>query len=90
MATVAETLETLKKLTYEKTILEHVIAYLDETFLTPSLSPSSEMVLLTEDRVRVPGEEIELFAERLMEMQKINKTAIDDLLGQHITKQKDK
>lgn len=84
MPTVAEAIESLSKLKYRKAILEYIISNIDEEFLNPGHDPSRNMVLLTDDKIVVPAEEIEAFVTILSEMQKKNGSAINEVLNQQI------
>lgn len=82
MAKLSEVLLQLNKHKFKKAILDHVVDYIDSTFL--SGLPSENMALLTDDRIRVPDEEVEEFVNSLLKMQKENNNAIEGLLNHSV------
>jgi hypothetical protein len=51
--TMAEMQEALNKMRYKRTVLTKLVEYMDETFL-PDADGKPKMVLLAEDKSRVP------------------------------------
>lgn len=80
MATFQEMQIRLKELMNKKTILVHLIEYLDSNFRASS-GEKAKNVLLTEDRVAIPEEDFEKVVGDLMKSMEVLSEEIDRALA---------
>lgn len=65
MATFKELQDRLTQLKYEETIKKHLADYLESNFI-PGPSGEPKLVLMTDDKVKVPQEAIDAIVEGLL------------------------